>query len=182
MCRTASMSAKVDPCPMGAGESITLVFKESEGTSGRAIEEEHNGPCLVYMAPAESNGEGEVWFKIFEEGYHENDDSWCIKTLNDNDGKLEVTIPADLAPGDYLMRGEIIAMHNIDDAPGPEFYPNCLKLTVSGTGTAVPKGVAIPGEYAKPEYDSTFEFNIYDNKNTEFVIPGPPVYEAGTSP
>ena len=45
------------------------------------------------------------------------------------------TIPASLAPGNYLIRHELLALHQADT---PQWYPECAQLTVTGSGTATP--------------------------------------------
>lgn len=50
-----------------------------------------------------------------------------------------------LAPGNYLIRHELIALHQ---ANAPQFYPECAQIKVTGSGTAQPDAsykAAIPG-------------------------------------
>ncbi|KAJ2843627.1 hypothetical protein IWW36_005493 [Coemansia brasiliensis] len=171
-------------CDVNAGSKFVMHFHES-GPTDRAISDSHKGPCLAYMAKAESNGDGNVWFKIYEDGYDASSDTWCVDTLIKNDGALEVTIPADISPGKYLLRGEIIALHEADrvygedkDA-GAEFFPSCAMINVVGTGTANPGQYAIPGIYDKN--DPGIFFNLWDG-DTNYIIPGPAIYTPGTAP
>jgi fructose-specific component phosphotransferase system IIB-like protein len=86
-------------------------------------------------------------------------------------------IPSTLAPGNYLIRHEIIALHLADQGPGKaEFYPSCSQLRVGGNQTGVPKEsdlVSIPGAYkdSDPGLDDKDVFNI----DVSYVFPGPPV-------
>lgn len=58
-------------------------------------------------------------------------------------------IPANLSPGDYLVRHEIIALQLATAQGGAEFYPSCSQIRVSGNGTGVPQEtVALPGAYS----------------------------------
>ena len=50
------------------------------------------------------------WFKIFESGYDSATDTWGNDVINDGCGKQELTIPSDIADGDYLLRAETIAL------------------------------------------------------------------------
>jgi hypothetical protein len=62
-----------------------------------------------------------------------------------------VTLPNNIAPGAYLIRHEIIALHLADKAGGAEFYPSCSQIRVGGSGTGVPKDselVSLPGAYS----------------------------------
>lgn len=68
---------------------------------------------------------------------------------------MNVRIPAELAPGPYLLRAELIALHEgdarFDENPirGAQFYPNCVQLMVGGNGTVeLPEGVSFPGAYS----------------------------------
>ena len=60
---------------------------------------------------------------------------------------------------------------------GIQPYVHCVELTVTGTGTAQPPGVAIPGNwnYEHP----AITYNLYSNRNYT-VFPGPDVYVAGS--
>ncbi|KAJ1882047.1 hypothetical protein LPJ57_001212 [Coemansia sp. RSA 486] len=172
------MAAKVDACSIAAGDTIVLDFKESEGASGRAIENEHFGPITAYMAPAASQGDGAVWFKVFEQGFDASTDMWAINILNENDGLVEVTIPADIKAGDYILRGEVLALHQADKGIY-ELYPNCVLLTVTGGGSAEPEGVDLEVIYNDPDTYPGLLWNPFNGKNAGYLIPGPAVYEAG---
>jgi cellulase len=69
--------------------------------------------------------------------------TWAVDTLITNRGKHDVTIPAGLAPGKYLLRGEIIALHeadtafNVNSARGAQFYMECIQINVTGAGATV---------------------------------------------
>ena len=64
-------------------------------------------------------------------------------------GKLDFTIPKNIAPGDYLLRAEAIALHAAGPAGGAQHYMTCYQLTVTGSGTLEPKGVTFPEAYSK---------------------------------
>ena len=64
------------------------------------------------MAKSDS-GEGNVWFKIFQEGKTQDSSAgwqyvkWASPdTLLANDGYMNFQIPSDLAPGNYLLRSK----------------------------------------------------------------------------
>jgi len=50
--------------------------------------------------------------KISEDGY--DGSKWAVTRLIANGGKHDVTIPSTLAAGDYIMRVEILALHESD--------------------------------------------------------------------
>ncbi|KAJ1945508.1 hypothetical protein EC988_005741 [Linderina pennispora] len=178
-------SASVKSCPVQAGTDVIAEWHHNnDSPSDDVISASHKGPCIFYMAPAASDGKGDVWFKIFEDGYDPSTKTWCINKLRDNKGKIAVKIPPSLKPGDYLLRGEVIALHNADaihtENPkrGAQFYVHCGHITVTGGGSEVPKGHAIPGVYKYT--DPGVHFNVH-KPFSEYVIPGPPVCAGGTS-
>lgn len=59
--------------------------------------------------PAPKDG----WFKIYEDGFDPKADVWGVDKLIKNKGSVTVTIPACLPVGDYLLRGELIALHGV---------------------------------------------------------------------
>lgn len=68
------------------------------------------------------------------------------------------TIPTALKSGLYLIRHELLALHQADT---PQFYAECAQLSVGGSGTEVPSGdfvATIPG-YA-PESDPGITVSI----------------------
>jgi cellulase len=163
-------------CEVAAGSKVGLQWNhESTAPTDDIIDGSHKGPCLVYL----SRDNGATWFKVYENGLDVPSQTFCVTTLIANRGYLEVTLPADIAPGNYLMRGELIALHSAYDIGGAQPYVGCTELTITGSGKANPAGVAIPGAY-KPT-DPGLHINIY-NGLTAYVIPGPPVYVPGASP
>jgi cellulase len=60
---------------------------------------------------------------------------------------MDVKIPSGLAPGDYLLRAEAIALHAAGSPGGAQFYLTCYQITVTGGGSASPAGVTFPGAY-----------------------------------
>lgn len=64
-------------------------------------------------------------------------------------------IPAGLKPGPYLIRAEMIALHEgdvsyiVNPRRGAQFYPDCVQIEVRGDGdVALPSdGVGFPGAY-----------------------------------
>jgi Auxiliary Activity family 9 (formerly GH61) len=60
-----------------------------------------------------------------------DDDDWGTKDLNTCCGRMNVLIPEDIAPGDYLLRAEVIALHVASTTGGAQFYMSCCKFTSS---------------------------------------------------
>ena len=100
-------------------------------------------PLLCQRAPDTLS-----WFKIFESGYDPETDTWGNDVINLGCGKQPLTIPSDIAPGDYLLRAETIALHAAGGQGGAQFYMSCYQLTVTGSGNAGPSTVKLPGAYS----------------------------------
>ncbi|KAF7541139.1 hypothetical protein G7054_g886 [Neopestalotiopsis clavispora] len=138
----------------------------------------HPGTLQFYMAKVPSgqtastwDGDGAVWFKIFSQG-----PSISASGLTwPSQGAAQVTakIPQCLAPGDYLLRVEHIALHSASSAGGAQFYISCAQLTVTGSGTKTFSGVSFPGAYKAT--DPGIMLNIYYPVPTSYTAPGPAV-------
>jgi len=168
----AAASAK---CPIAAGSTIGLQWNHNNpDPSDDIIDPSHKGPCLAYL----SSDNGATWFKIYEDGFNTATQTWCVIKLIANKGYVEVTIPKDIAPGNYLIRAEIIALHEAYKLNGAQPYVDCAELTITGSGTAKPTAIAIPGAYS-PNDPGIF-FDIYASPMATYVIPGPAVYTVGS--
>lgn len=109
--------------------------------------------------------------------------TWCTERLNTNGRRLSIKLPSDLEDGYYLLRTELIALHNADQTPpAPQFYIGCLQLFVTGgSGTASPPTVSIPGYISSVSEPGT-SFNIYAHPMAlPYPFPGPPVYNSTSS-
>jgi hypothetical protein len=132
------------------------------------------------------DGSGAEWFKIDEGGFHgdgvkvfldtETGSGWDIAKLVGGNKSWSSKIPAGLAPGNYLIRHELIALHQ---ANNPQWYAECAQIVVTGSGTAQPDSsykAAIPG-YASNN-DANIRFNINDHSLPQtYRVPGPAVYK-----
>jgi len=90
-----------------------------------------------------------------------------------NGQPVPVTLPTQVAPGDYLVRHEIIALHLAQTLGGAEFYPSCTQIRVGGSQTGTPnQTVSFPGGYNDND-PGIYDPNVYSNQ--DYVFPGPPV-------
>jgi hypothetical protein len=94
------------------------------------------------------------WFKIYEDGY--TDGTWAVTTLIANKGQLTVELPSCLPAGDYLLRGELIALHAASSYPGAQLYMECAQLRITSGGTGSPTTYSIPGIYSSTDPGITF--------------------------
>jgi len=85
-----------------------------------------------------------------------------------------VTIPKSLKAGNYVIRNEIIALHQAGTVGGAQNYPQCANLKVTGSGTAVPTGGIPATAFYKPA-DNGIVFNIAAAQQS-YPVPGPPVW------
>ncbi|KAI8936618.1 hypothetical protein NX059_007017 [Plenodomus lindquistii] len=184
-----SPAAASGKCDFEAGDTVTIEMHQhntrdckEEGLGGA-----HWGPVLAYMSKVEdaaaADGSSE-FFKIYENTWKKNpeaaqgdNDFWGTKDLNYNCGKLDFKIPTDIAPGDYLLRAEAIALHAAGPAGGAQHYVTCYQLTVTGSGTLVPKGVTFPEAYTKD--GPGLGFSIHADLS-EYPAPGPALIASGT--
>ncbi|CUA78440.1 Endoglucanase-7 [Rhizoctonia solani] len=155
-----------------AGSKVTFTWTEWPDS--------HVGPVITYMARAPSDitkwnpGTSAVWFKVAEQGL-ENGKWGATDILKANNWKYSFTIPASLAPGQYIIRHELIALHGAFNYPGVQVYPSCLQinLTGSGTSTGPSSKVSFPGAYTPST--PGIVYNAYGGLTT-YPIPGPAVW------
>ena len=135
----------------------------------------HPGPLIFYMArvPDGQNvntwtPSGNVWFKIDQYGNKVG----SYPPFEAEMTEFYTTIPANLRPGNYLLRAEHIGLHIYN---APQFYIACAQVAVTGSGTGNPTSlVAFPGAYAASNPGLTF--NIYA-ENGAYPYPGPAVWK-----
>lgn len=166
---------------IAAGSKIGLQWHHNDpmttsGDSDEPIASSHHGPVMVYMAKAEGNGEGAVWTKIYEDGL--TNGVWGVDNFISNKGLIEVTLP-DLEDGNYLIRPEMIALHEGNREGGAQFYNGCGQLTISGGSTALPSS----GTDMTKAYTATDPGVLVDIYNgiTDYEIPGPAVWDGSSS-
>ena len=185
-------STSVSPLPVSAGDTMTAQFLHDRGIAyDQAMNANHHGYCSVYLAPLASQGEGNVWTKIFQGGLIPNvtptaqkwgspalTDSeqwvgwWCTDQLRLNDGKMPFTLPATLPDGKYILRAEMLTTLLEGTLPNTaQAYLGCSVIQVgNGDGNTLPGAVALPEAYQGAPWIYYSLFREYINNN----IPGPP--------
>lgn len=141
----------------------------------------HLGPVLTYLANC--NGECTsvdpstlLFNKIDEAGLIQGGSApiWAVNELIANNNSWNLTIPASIAPGNYVLRHEIIALHDADLPGGAQNYPQCINLKVTGSGNDIlPSGTL--GTELYDAQDPGLVIDIYEPL-TEYTIPGPTLY------
>ncbi|SPO07177.1 related to endoglucanase B [Cephalotrichum gorgonifer] len=141
----------------------------------------HKGPIMVYLAKvsnaATTGTTGLQWFKVAEDGL--TGSTWAVDRLIANNGWHYFDMPTCVAPGDYLMRVELLALHSASTQGAAQFYMGCAQIRVSGSGSNTGAGntVSFPGAYSAT--DPGILVSIYDqtgqptNGGRSYAIPGP---------
>ncbi|ESK89694.1 glycoside hydrolase family 61 protein [Moniliophthora roreri MCA 2997] len=168
-----------------SGSQLTATVKAGDSITAFWSQWTHKeGPVTVYMAScggscASANSNSLKWFKIAETGLKSGTVGNGVWGNTDvmNTLKYTTTIPKALADGEYLIRHELLALHQ---ANTPQFYPECGQLKVTGGGGKTPSGsylVSLPGAFSMS--DPGVNINIYDasqQTNTVYKVPGPAVW------
>lgn len=131
---------------------------------------------MVYIAPAESNGEGAVWTKLYEDGL--TDGKWAVDKFIANKGQITITLP-NLTAGEYLIRPEIIALHEANREGAAQFYNGCGQIKVTGSGSASLPATGVDMTKAYSATDPGVLANIYSGATT-YEIPGPAVWDGAS--
>ncbi|KAI0483337.1 glycoside hydrolase family 61 protein [Xylariaceae sp. FL0804] len=148
------------------------------------IASSHKGPIQVYLAKvddaATAGTADHKWFKVAEDGLNDTTGIWAVDTMIANNGWSNFTMPSCVAPGNYLMRVELLALHSAYAEGGAQFYMECAQIKVSGSGNSTGTNlVSFPGAYNAT--DPGILINIYNgtgvpnNSLKPYPIPGPPV-------
>ena len=120
------------------------------------------------------------FFKIDEKGLNDAaSQNWASDDLIKDDFAWTVTVPEDIAPGQYVLRHEIIALHSAQDTNGAQNYPQCFNLEVTGSGTANPEGVLGTALYTPT--DAGIKVGIYSALGDSYEIPGPALWDGASS-
>ncbi|EFX04819.1 endoglucanase b [Grosmannia clavigera kw1407] len=173
-------------CTVPAGATLTFEFRENpDGSKPGTIDPSHKGPCAVYMKQMASMGTilstpTDGWFKIWEQGYSADTSQWCTEKLIKSNGLLSVALPPDIPDGSYLVRPQLLALHEAQ-VSDPQFYVGCAQIFVTGSSGSgdlygtIPEGyeATIPG-YVKAG-DPSVTFDIYELM-FPYQVPGPSVY------
>ncbi|KAF1839685.1 hypothetical protein BDW02DRAFT_563739 [Decorospora gaudefroyi] len=172
-CNVANIKASRSVAVNGGDEITVEWHHNSNAASDDIIDGSHKGPITVYLSKA---GATKSWTKIAEDGW--DGKSWAVDKLiagsyTGKPGQHKFKLPK-VAPGEYIIRPEIIALHEGDRVAGAQFYQECIHVKVGGSGTtALPAGVPIPG-YLSANTPGVL-FNIYGGFSS-YPIPGPKLW------
>lgn len=141
----------------------------------------HKGPVTDYLASCGDDGCQSVdkmsleFFKINQGGLVNSSamqpyGEWASDQLIANNNSWLVEIPSAIKPGFYVLRTEIIALHN--STTGAQHYPQCLNLEITGNGTQLPSGVLGDQLYNITQPGLSQGLNITTGV-TSYLVPGP---------
>ena len=147
------------------------------------IARSHHGPVTAWLAKVDDAATAQVssalkFFKIAEDNLDLATNTWGVDNMVANGGWAYFDLPTCIAPGDYLLRVELLALHSAYDSMGAQFYVSCANVRVSGDGTFTPSETySIPGAYQ--QNDPAIKTNIWgptpntaDNKGQQYLAPG----------
>jgi cellulase len=162
--RAASNFVKV-----AAGQTVTVKWN--------TWPESHKGPVIDYLAPFNSNAGSLSFAKIAQKGLisGSNPGNWAADELIANGNSWNIQIPSSVAPGQYVLRHEIIALHSANNANGAQFYPQCINIEVTSGGSTRPSGSPATSFYRAN--DPGVLFNLYQSFSS-YPIPGPSLFRA----
>ncbi|EGN99889.1 glycoside hydrolase family 61 protein [Serpula lacrymans var. lacrymans S7.3] len=179
----AQLSCNIDGANLGSGQLSATVAAGTQVTAFWNQWPHTIGPVMVYMASCggsctSANTADLNWFKIEQAGLISGalpTGTWAMGELVANNNSWTTNIPSSLAPGEYFIRHELLAIHTANQ---PQFYPECAQLIVTGSGTATPSSeylVKLPGAYSMS--DPGVNIDIYNEPTvTNYTIPGPAVW------
>ncbi|KAH0143677.1 carbohydrate-binding module family 1 protein, partial [Aureobasidium melanogenum] len=190
---SSGTSSKLITIPAGAsvagGWAHLLGGPQGSGDSDNPIASSHKGPTQVYLAKVDdavsASATGLKWFKIASDAVTSSGvwgvDDMIKNTDSNGFGWQKFTMPSCVAPGQYLMRVELLALHSATAEGGAQFYQSCAQIKVTGSGSFAPSTsneMSLPGGYSAT--DPGILANIYDSSiYTSYKAPGPAVISCG---
>ncbi|KAH2747690.1 hypothetical protein KXV94_005182 [Aspergillus fumigatus] len=163
---------------VAAGDKISIQWT--------AWPDSHHGPVIDYLARCGSSCETVdkttlEFFKIDGVGLVDGSNPpgvWGDDQLIADNNSWLVEIPPTIAPGYYVLRHELIALHGAGSQNGAQNYPQCFNLQITGSGTAQPSGVKGTELYSPT--DPGILVNIYNALST-YIVPGPTLIPGAVS-
>jgi lytic cellulose monooxygenase (C1-hydroxylating) len=114
---------------VGAWWGHVIGGAQSANDADHPIARSHKGPIMVYLAKvdnaATAGTTGLRWFKVAESGL--SGGVWAVDTMISNGGWHYFNAPSCVAPGDYLMRVELIALLSAQASGQAQFYMECAQ-------------------------------------------------------
>ena len=175
---------------VAAGGKVTVLWSDWNAFGN------HKGPIFDYLAdchgPCEQVDKTTLkWVKIAQAGLEIDSvpgtnemGRWALDDIKEHNSTWDVTIPSNWKAGNYVLRTEIIGLHDNDPFPkGPQHYPMCFNLEITGGGTDNPEGTLGTDLYSLDQPGLSVTMDIYvPLPNHVYPYPGPPLYTPGSNP
>lgn len=147
----------------------------------------HKGPVIDYLAACNGDCTNAdkttlLWNKIAAQGLIDGSTvpgKFAADVLVQSGNKWTINIPSFIAPGNYVLRHEIIALHEGGRQGGAQNYPQCINLKVTGSGTNTLSGTGTLYNKLYTQTDPGILCNIYQQLSS-YVIPGPALLSTGS--
>ena len=163
----------VSTCKANAGDTIEVQWDSST----------HPGPITHFLYGPVSNASQATgigtWYKINE--FDEQGGQWANVIMEAQNMTYTFKLPSNLATGDYLLRGEMEALHASEEVNGAQFYIGCAQLHITGNGGTCSPSIQLPGAYHSMDTD-IYISNFYNGFDIDtFTAPGGAVATCGGS-
>lgn len=198
----AHMDASPSPhtAPVAAGTDVIFKwFRTGECGNEVGWDCSHHGWTATYLAPC--NGDCKdvektelKFFKIHEsalidyrEGRYSNGRPeaqtgfWGTDAIfYDNDNTQSVTIPTAIPSGNYVLRTEVMSVHNNGDVSNRQFWPQAFNVKVTGGDdyASIPEGVKATELYNADDAILQFDLYWHEPGKTFPTAPGPAIPSA----
>jgi len=182
------------------GSDMTFTWKH-EGSCGAGNEVgwdcSHHGWTTTYLAPC--NGDcanveptSLEFFKIHEAGLidyragrysqgspQEQTGYWGTDAIfYDNNNQQTVKVP-NIPNGNYVLRTEVMSIHNNGDVKNRQFWPQCANIKVTGGDDSVAIPAGTPATQLYNANDALLQFDIYwHGAGITAEAPGPAIAQA----
>lgn len=170
-----------DTIKVAPGDNLTFDWHhELRNNTDEVIAYSHHGPSLIYISPDPPTNTSFV--KLWHAGKIESNPfpqagKWSTTAdIRANYGRMNVRIPAGLKAGPYLIRAEMIGLHEGDVSfaqnprRGAQFYPDCVQIEVVGGGEVeLPEGVGFPGAYSYEDPGVVHNVRLSSSSSTRRV-------------
>ncbi|KAK3941893.1 glycosylhydrolase family 61-8 protein [Diplogelasinospora grovesii] len=169
-CNGGSFGPALDP-PIAAGQNITAVWEAVDAPAGARHGLDVQVPALLLLLGLllVLQGRRQGLVQDRPDGACGGAPSWPPTTgappIVYKNLKWSSAIPKNLAPGNYLIRHELLALHQSDT---PQFYAECAATPPPDKLYSIPV-------YA-PQSDPGITIDIYSSKATSYTCPGGDVW------
>lgn len=190
----ASPSPYTVEAPAGKNVSFTWFHEGTCGGDETGWDCSHHGWTATYLAPC--NGDCKnvdkttlEFFKIHQSAlidypsgrYSEGSQPeaytgyWGTDAIfYDNDGKQSVKIPSAIPNGNYVLRTEVMSIHNNGAIGNRQFWPQAFNIQVTGgdDSASMPAGVKATDLYKATDALLTFDLYWHVAGWTDDLVPG----------